>query len=360
MEGWKAMQKWPSLQWWTQTYGHRTIPVELGTDSTQAWRETTMLLHTFITDHMQPSVVDDPAAEVAYIAQHPLFDQMPSLLADVEQPDLMGGTAMQMNTWIGTKGTVTPLHFDSYDNFLAQVRVSSALACILLANKFQFRISCKQDDAAVCRPLHGKHPQPGTSCVNDLLACSMLLTAGHKSASRCLLSLHIVAALLVYESHQEGVVGNHERRDACFAACLCACCVSFVFASRADLVQQSCNITVLQRNCDATTYMHAREPEICEFQVGGIKYLRLYSRKQTRMLYVDCARASQGRQHQTRAQRNVSAVNVEHPDLNEHPEFANAAYSECILCPGDMLFIPAKYWHYVRSLTPAMSVNFWY
>ena len=26
-----------------------------------------------------------------------------------------------MNAWVGTAGTVTPLHFDSYDNLLAQV-----------------------------------------------------------------------------------------------------------------------------------------------------------------------------------------------------------------------------------------------
>ena len=80
-----------------------------------------MLLHSFMQNFMQPSVESHPDAEVAYIAQHPLIDQMPSLLSDFDQPDLMSGTAMQMNAWIGTKGTVTPLHFDSYDNFLAQV-----------------------------------------------------------------------------------------------------------------------------------------------------------------------------------------------------------------------------------------------
>ncbi|DBA90193.1 TPA: Lysine-specific demethylase 8, variant 3 [Trebouxia sp. C0004] len=121
MDSWKAMREWPSLKWWNHNHGHRTIPVELGTDSTNSWRETTMLLQTFMTDFMQPSVSQQPDAEVAYIAQHPLFDQLPSLMSGVEQPELMGGEAMQMNAWIGTQGTVTPLHFDSYDNFLAQV-----------------------------------------------------------------------------------------------------------------------------------------------------------------------------------------------------------------------------------------------
>lgn len=83
-----------------------------------------MLLHSFTKDYMQPSAESQPHAEVAYIAQHPLFDQMPSLLSDFDQPALMGGTAVQMNAWIGTKGTVTPLHFDSYDNFLAQVSLT--------------------------------------------------------------------------------------------------------------------------------------------------------------------------------------------------------------------------------------------
>lgn len=121
MDGWNAMHEWPSLQWWNHNHGHRTIPVELGTDSTNSWRETTMLLQTFMSDDMQPSVSRQPDADMAYIAQHPLFDQLPSLMSDFEQPELMGGEAMQMNAWIGTEGTVTPLHFDSYDNFLAQV-----------------------------------------------------------------------------------------------------------------------------------------------------------------------------------------------------------------------------------------------
>ncbi|KAK7208202.1 hypothetical protein BZA70DRAFT_39597 [Myxozyma melibiosi] len=35
-------------------------------------------------------------------------------------------------------------------------------------------------------------------------------------------------------------------------------------------------------------------------------------------------------------------------------------YYECILKPGDALFIPGGWWHYVRSLSNSFSVNFWF
>ena len=47
-------------------------------------------------------------------------------------------------------------------------------------------------------------------------------------------------------------------------------------------------------------------------------------------------------------------------DLDAHPLAAQAVYTETVLSPGDTLFIPARHWHYVRSLTPSFSVNFWF
>jgi len=107
------------------------------------------------------------------------------------------------------------------------------------------------------------------------------------------------------------------------------------------------------RNPFKLTVMH-------RVQVAGYKFLRLYSRQQTPLLYVERGQVTQSAMNATRAQKNISAVNVEHPDLKKHPSFAEAKQLECILGPGDMLFIPAKFWHYVRSLSPAISVNFWY
>lgn len=53
-------------------------------------------------------------------------------------------------------------------------------------------------------------------------------------------------------------------------------------------------------------------------------------------------------------------VEVENPDLRRFPEFAEAPYLDCVLQPGDVLFIPVQHWHYVRSLELSFSVSFWW
>ncbi|KAJ7992445.1 hypothetical protein DPEC_G00278630 [Dallia pectoralis] len=85
-------------------------------------------------------------------------------------------------------------------------------------------------------------------------------------------------------------------------------------------------------------------------QVVGRKYIRLYSPKDTDKLYP----------HQSQLLNNTSQVEVESPDVVKFPEFANAPYLECVLEPGDVLFIPVKHWHYVRSLELSFSVSFWW
>ena len=60
-------------------------------------------------------------------------------------------------------------------------------------------------------------------------------------------------------------------------------------------------------------------------------------------------------------QYNTSPVNVEDPDLAKYPLFASSPPAiECTLNPGDVLFIPAKWWHHVRSLSRSVSVNAWW
>ncbi|KAK9534721.1 hypothetical protein VZT92_007150 [Zoarces viviparus] len=85
-------------------------------------------------------------------------------------------------------------------------------------------------------------------------------------------------------------------------------------------------------------------------QVVGSKYIRLYSPEDTDKLYP----------HQSQLLHNTSQVEVENPDAERFPEFARAPYLECVLQPGDVLFIPVQHWHYVRSLELSFSVSFWW
>ncbi|XP_048188868.1 bifunctional peptidase and arginyl-hydroxylase JMJD5 [Perognathus longimembris pacificus] len=85
-------------------------------------------------------------------------------------------------------------------------------------------------------------------------------------------------------------------------------------------------------------------------QVMGRKYIRLYSPQESEALYP----------HETHLLHNTSQVDVENPDLERFPKFAEAPFLSCILSPGETLFIPAKHWHYVRALDLSFSISFWW
>ncbi|NXS00442.1 KDM8 protein, partial [Oxylabes madagascariensis] len=85
-------------------------------------------------------------------------------------------------------------------------------------------------------------------------------------------------------------------------------------------------------------------------QVFGRKYIRLCSPQDSENLYP----------HESQILHNTSQVDVEDPDLVKFPNFTKAAFQSCILMPGQILFIPVKYWHYVRSLELSFSVSFWW
>ena len=53
-----------------------------------------------------------------------------------------------------------------------------------------------------------------------------------------------------------------------------------------------------------------------------------------------------------------SATRVQ--QLSRFPRHMEARYVECILHPGECLYIPRGWWHYVRSLSASCSVSFWW
>ena len=62
------------------------------------------------------------------------------------------------------------------------------------------------------------------------------------------------------------------------------------------------------------------------------------------------------------AAANTSPINVEDPDYSTFPTFREAPPATVCLTlnPGDALYIPAKWWHHVRSLDTSASVNVWW
>ena len=63
----------------------------------------------------------------------------------------------------------------------------------------------------------------------------------------------------------------------------------------------------------------------------------------------------------TEAVAALSAGAAHHPHLSDFfHKRARSLGAWTILGPDDVLFIPRGHWHYVRALTPAFSLNFWF
>ena len=214
---WQALDELRDFQHVAHLHGHRALPIELGSMLSGRMREALVTLRQFVDDYLVPSTehggwtLDDARnthlrSRVAYMAQHALLSQIPSLEKVIPpQLELCGPSGpLHINVWIGTGGTRTPLHYDSYDNVL--------------------------------------------------------------------------------------------------------------------------------------------------IQLVGIKYVRVYNINQSTKLPL-LSDASYGKQG------NMSSFNCE---VEEDDVVNGAEYTEAVLFPGDALFIPCRAWHYVRSLTTSISVNYWF
>lgn len=117
---------------------------------------------------------------------------------------------------------------------------------------------------------------------------------------------------------------------------------------------QAPNLWIGTRGTMTTLHSDTSDGFLC--QVAGYKYVRLYGalNEQQEKLYATFHAEADGA-----TMWGTSPVRVEVPDFDEHPLFEGATYTEAILEPGDMLYIPQGHWHYVRGLTTSVSVNFW-
>lgn len=96
-------------------------------------------------------------------------------------------------------------------------------------------------------------------------------------------------------------------------------------------------------------------------QIVGRKRVRMFAPDNTPYMYpysmYNCVTMN-GIHHPA-----VQASQISDTDFlisNDFPDFKMASCFEGILNPGDLLYIPAGWWHEVKSLDVSMSVNFWW
>lgn len=86
-------------------------------------------------------------------------------------------------------------------------------------------------------------------------------------------------------------------------------------------------------------------------QVVGRKYVRLYDPRETASLYP----------HESGMHTNTSRVDLHSADVEQlYPGFCAVPYIDVVLQPGDMLYMPPKWWHFVQSMSTSFSVSFWW
>ncbi|KAH6895331.1 hypothetical protein B0T10DRAFT_477671 [Thelonectria olida] len=157
------MSEWPALTdcpWKSPDYllsktlgGRRLVPVEIGRSYVdEGWGQELIQFRELLTRYVgipipetppsttQEDAVSPPPASssspTGYLAQHNLFQQIPSLRNDIHTPDFcwtnVPGHPLspshnqppvdvpQLNAWFGPARTITPLHTDGYHNLLCQ------------------------------------------------------------------------------------------------------------------------------------------------------------------------------------------------------------------------------------------------
>lgn len=85
-------------------------------------------------------------------------------------------------------------------------------------------------------------------------------------------------------------------------------------------------------------------------QVFGSKKIILASPRYSKNLYT----------FEGRFLNNTSSIDVENIDYKEHPLVKEVEFLSLTLQEGECLYIPFKWWHFVKSLSKSFSVSFWF
>ena len=98
------------------------------------------------------------------------------------------------------------------------------------------------------------------------------------------------------------------------------------------------------------TPAHYDPPHNLFVQLVGRKSLTVFPSSQLESLYLPSGLPSS----------NISRVNIVEPDYERFPRFREATPFEGTVGPGDVLFLPRRWVHYIRSLEESISLSYWW
>lgn len=310
MSGWPALSRWQDLGYLCRVAGLRTVPVELGKHYlAEGWGQKLMLFADFVKHHVQQEASDADT--------HP----------DQTLPC----------------GQASPLR-SAHNSELAQQAAASvppSLGCV-----HSHKVALQQphvdrtqehtgaDQEAACALSHQAQPEDRISADAQMQS----LDEEHEVQQQ-VSSSNLPQAVSGYLAQHPLFDQIPELRNDIQEPVYCA-------LGHGEM--QSINAWF--GPAGTVTPLHHDPHYNLLAQVVGTKYVRLYHPKDSASLY----------SYQTGLTQNSSQVEIDDPDFEAHPEFANLLATECILQPGQMLFIPPGWWHYVKALSVSFSVSFWW
>lgn len=138
MDQWPATTKWPQASYLLNVCANRTVPVEIGSSYTnENWSQDLVKFEDFfrrqfLNDSHPNNIDQSTSGNVEYLAQHNLFDQIPTLRNDIRIPEYCcavnqsadadsNDIDVDIKAWLGPQGTTSPMHIDEKHNLLCQV-----------------------------------------------------------------------------------------------------------------------------------------------------------------------------------------------------------------------------------------------
>lgn len=143
VDSWPATRMWKNMDYLKAKAAGRLVPIETTSKDdagrsfmSDSWKHQFICFDEYISKYVKQKPDDVVIEDHAYLAQHPLFEQVPDLREDIAVPSYCSGrtsrdenapsdasfaTEPLVSAWFGGKGTVSPIHNDPYENTLAQI-----------------------------------------------------------------------------------------------------------------------------------------------------------------------------------------------------------------------------------------------